>query len=100
MSLRFLSAPDAESGIEIAVREKPDLIVMDINLPRMDGYGALAALNKNPATAEIPVMALSANAMDQDVMRGIAAGFVKYETKPYDLEDMTRKIRQLLSEEK
>ena len=98
MSVRFLSAPDAESGLVLAAREKPDLIVMDINLPGMDGFEALARLHQNPATAAIPVMALSANAMDQDVMRGIAAGFVQYETKPYDLDQMTRKLRTLLNE--
>ncbi len=97
MSGRFISAPDAESGILLAAREQPDLIVMDIDLPRMNGYEALVCLRADPATAAIPVMALSANAMDGEVMRGIKAGFVRYETKPYEVEDMIRKIRQLLS---
>jgi len=98
MSLRFISATDAESGIEIAAREQPDLIVMDIDLPRMNGYEALVCLRENPATATIPVMALSANAMDGDAMRGIEAGFVLYETKPYEVEDMIAKLRHLLSD--
>lgn len=96
MSVRFLSAPDAESGIALAARGMPDLIIMDINLPGMSGYEALFCLRQNPATAAIPVMALSANAMDRDVMRGLEAGFVRYETKPYLVEDMMRKLRQLL----
>jgi CheY-like chemotaxis protein len=96
MSLRFISASDAETGILLAVREQPDLIVMDIDLPQMNGYEALGCLRRDPATAAIPVMALSANAMDRDVMRGIEAGFVRYETKPYEIEGMIRTIRQLL----
>jgi signal transduction histidine kinase/ActR/RegA family two-component response regulator len=96
MSVRFISAQDAEKGIQLARQEHPDLIIMDINLPGMDGYQALELLQQDRATAGIPVMALSANAMDRDVMRGIEAGFVRYETKPYEVEDMILKINRLM----
>jgi CheY-like chemotaxis protein len=96
MSVRFISAQDAEKGIQLARQEHPDLIIMDINLPGMDGYEALELLRQDPVTAGIPVMALSANAMDRDVMRGIEAGFVRYETKPYEVEDMILKINRLM----
>jgi signal transduction histidine kinase/CheY-like chemotaxis protein len=97
MSVRFIAAEDAERGIRLAAQELPDLIVMDINLPGMDGYEALARLRQDPATQHIPIMALSANAMDRDVMRGLEAGFIRYETKPYEVEDMIHKIGRLLA---
>ena len=96
LSVRFLTAPNAELGIALAASEKPDLIVMDINLPQMNGYEALARLTHNRETAAIPVMALTANAMHKDVERGLAAGFVRYMTKPIQVQDMERAIRQIL----
>jgi signal transduction histidine kinase/ActR/RegA family two-component response regulator len=99
LSLRFLTAPNAELGIALAASEKPDLIVMDINLPQMNGYEALARLTRNRETASIPVMALTANAMRKDVERGLAAGFVRYMTKPIEVQDMERTIRQILDEQ-
>ncbi len=96
MSIRFVTSHDAELGIVLAVSQKPDLIVMDINLPQMDGYQALRRLKTNPATALIPVIALSANAMKHDVERGLAAGFLRYHTKPIDVEEMERSIREIL----
>jgi CheY-like chemotaxis protein len=70
---------------------------MDINLPQMDGYEALKCLKHNPVTASIPVIALSANAMQKDVERGLAAGFVRYHTKPIDVEEMVTSIGQMLA---
>jgi len=96
MSLRFLTAHNAELGIDLARTRRPDLIIMDINLPQMSGYEALAQLKQHAATADIPVMALSANAMEKDVARGIAAGFVRYHTKPIDVDEMVRSIRTVL----
>jgi CheY-like chemotaxis protein len=96
MGLNFLTAHNAELGIDLARSRRPDLVVMDINLPQMSGYDALAQLRQHPGTAGIPVMALSANAMEKDVARGLAAGFVRYETKPVDIEHMVGAIRQVL----
>jgi signal transduction histidine kinase/CheY-like chemotaxis protein len=93
---RFLTAHNAELGIALAVAERPDLILMDINLPQMDGYEALALLKRNPATSAIPVMALTAHAMQKDVARGLAAGFVRYHTKPFQVDSMVDTIRELL----
>lgn len=78
-------AHEAALGIEFARAELPDLILMDISLPGMDGYAALSALLADPATRHIPVVALSANAMPADVECGMAAGFADYLTKPLDL---------------
>ncbi len=77
-------AHEAALGIELARAEQPALILMDINLPGMDGYAALTALKADAATRRIPVLALSANALPADVERGLAAGFADYLTKPLD----------------
>lgn len=77
-------AHEAALGIELARAEQPALILMDINLPGMDGYAALTALKADAATRHIPVVALSANALPADVERGLAAGFADYLTKPLD----------------
>jgi signal transduction histidine kinase len=94
--VRFVSAHNAELGIALALAERPDLVIMDINLPGMDGYQALARLRANPATAAIPVMALSANAMPSDIERGLAAGFHSYHTKPLHVSSFTRAMRAAL----
>lgn len=84
-NIRMFSAPQAEIGIELARAHKPDVILMDINLPGMDGYEALAWLRSNEDTRHIPVVALSANAMPQDIEQGLAAGFSHYLTKPINI---------------
>jgi signal transduction histidine kinase/AmiR/NasT family two-component response regulator len=83
--LRLLSAPDASLGIELARAHQPEIILMDLNLPGMSGTQALRVLREDPATAAIPVIALTANAMPRDVERGLAAGFFRYLTKPIDI---------------
>jgi len=93
---RFLTTHNAELGIALGAAEHPDLIVMDINLPQMNGYEALAQLRQNPATAAIPVMALTANAMPRDIERGLAAGFVRYQTKPFQVDVLVGALRELL----
>ena len=80
--IRLLSAMDGDRGIEIARAERPDLILMDINLPGISGVAALRILADDPATAHIPVIALSANAIPRDIERGLQAGFFRYLTKP------------------
>jgi CheY-like chemotaxis protein len=100
LSIRFVTAHNAEMGITLAVSQQPDLVVMDINLPQMNGYEALRCLRENPVTAAIPVIALSANAMPRDVARGLEAGFLRYHTQPIDIETMMTSIRQILGEPK
>jgi len=80
--LRMLSAADAALGIEFARTCQPDLILMDINLPGISGIEALRILRADPATAQIPVLALSANAGARDIEKGLEAGFFNYLTKP------------------
>jgi PAS domain S-box-containing protein len=80
--LRLLTAVDGNQGVELARTCLPDVILMDVNLPGISGLEALMILRKDPATAHIPVMALSANAMARDVESGVEAGFFRYLTKP------------------
>ena len=86
--LELRSAPDAEQGIVLARALHPALIVLDINLPGMDGYAALGILKNDPELSSIPVVALTANALDGDVERGRQAGFDAYLTKPIGMDAM------------
>jgi CheY-like chemotaxis protein len=85
--IRLLSARDGNRGIEIARVSRPDVILMDINLPGISGITALKILGLDPATAHIPVVALSANAMPRDIERGLEAGFFRYLTKPIKVNE-------------
>ena len=84
--IRLLSAADGNRGIEIARASRPDVILMDINLPGISGIQALKILRADPATAHIPVVALSANAIPRDIEKGLAAGFFRYLTKPIKVD--------------
>ena len=95
--LSLVSAHDAELGIELAKVITPDLIILDINLPGMDGFVALKKLRNTPATKNIPVIALSANAMPKDIERGLNAGFQKYLTKPIVVTDAIDAIRSTMT---
>jgi PAS domain S-box-containing protein len=85
--IRLLSATDGYSGVVIAGNLQPDVILMDINLPGISGINALSMLSNDPATAHIPVVALSANAMPRDIEKGLEAGFFRYLTKPIKVNE-------------
>lgn len=93
-NLHLITAHTAEIGLALAQQERPDFIIMDINLPGIDGFAALKILQGNPLTASIPVMALTANAMPSAIERGLAAGFFSYHTKPIQIEALSRSISQ------
>jgi PAS domain S-box-containing protein len=94
--IRLLTAVNGSSGIEIARASQPDAILMDINLPGINGFEALAILRSDPATAHIPVIAISANAMPPDVERGLKAGFLRYITKPIKVIDFLEAMKLAL----
>ncbi len=83
--VQLLVAQTPEEGIELALSEQPELILLDIHLPGMSGYDVLEILRASPALARIPVVAVTANAMEQDRQRGLQAGFRCYLTKPLDV---------------
>jgi PAS domain S-box-containing protein len=85
--ISLLSASDGSRGVEIARDSRPDVILMDINLPGISGIQALKMLADDPLTAHIPVIALSANAIPRDIEKGLAAGFFRYLTKPIKVSE-------------
>ncbi|MEY4582424.1 MAG: hypothetical protein RL701_7127 [Pseudomonadota bacterium] len=95
--VELLTAATGELGIELARAHEPDVIVMDINLPGMTGLDALRELRKSPATAHMPVIAVSAAASERDRHRGLQAGFFAYLTKPLNVDEFVTVVRGVLS---
>jgi signal transduction histidine kinase/ActR/RegA family two-component response regulator len=95
--LRLLSAPDGHFGLSLARGQRPEIILMDLNLPGMTGFEVLAELRRDPATSHIPVIALSANAMPREIERGLSAGFTRYLTKPIDIDKFNEAIDSVLT---
>ena len=93
---RLAIAPDGGRGLQMAQAEPPDIVLLDMQLPDMDGFEVLRRLRQQPATAALPVVALSANVMPEQVSRGLAAGLADYWTKPLDLAEFVRNLTRLL----
>jgi CheY-like chemotaxis protein len=91
-----LMATDGETGLKLAQRERPQAVVCDIQMPRMDGFGVLRALKSDPATKAIPVVAVTAFAMVGDKERIMAAGFDGYIGKPIDLKEFLDTVRSMV----
>ena len=89
-------ANDGGAGVAQALSEAPDLILMDMSLPVLDGWEATRRVKENPATRMIPIIALTAHAMADDREKAIAAGCDDYDTKPIDLPRLLEKIESLL----
>jgi CheY-like chemotaxis protein len=90
-------ARDGEEGVEKAEKEEPDLILMDLSLPKLDGWGATKALKKNKKTQHIPIIALSAHAMQEHKESALQAGCNDYDTKPVDFARLLSKIEEQLA---
>jgi CheY-like chemotaxis protein/anti-sigma regulatory factor (Ser/Thr protein kinase) len=95
--LRLLSTALPETGLELARSERPDAILLDIQLPGIDGYEVLRRLRAHDATRDIPVLAISAHALRADIERGRAAGFDDYLTKPIDQRLLVDALRRALA---
>ncbi|MDZ7895173.1 MAG: response regulator [Sphingobium sp.] len=89
-----VSAVDGPQGIELAASAMPDIVLMDVALGEMDGWEATTAIHANPATAHIPVIALTAHALESDRQKSIEVGCVDFETKPIALPQLLEKIEQ------
>jgi CheY-like chemotaxis protein len=92
----ILTAADGAAGIEVAARHRPDLILMDLSLPEVDGWEATRRLKASPETAGIPVIALTAHAMQGDEERARACGCDDYLTKPIDEDQLFATLARLL----
>jgi PAS domain S-box-containing protein len=99
-NIRLIFSRDSRTGIELALAHHPDLILMDINLPGMDGFTALKALRAYREIRSIPVVAVSANAMKEDIDRGLEAGFDSYITKPINIARFMEVVDRLLGQKK
>ncbi len=99
-SINLLSAPQAKLGIELAKTHQPDLILMDINLPELDGIEALKILRSIEKTKHIPVIAISADAMESDIKKAMSAGFEAYITKPIEIANFLEIINGFVNSKK
>ena len=88
--------PSAEDALKDLPNVKPDVVLMDINLPGISGIKALSILHDDPATTHIPVIALSANAMPRDIEKGLRAGFFQYLTKPIKVTEFMETLEEVL----
>ena len=95
LGIVMLGAYSAELGLQIARARRPDIILLDINLPGMNGFEALGILKNDEATRDIPVIAITANAMERDIKKGLEAGFVDYLTKPVDIIQLVLVLSRL-----
>ncbi|GAB3321555.1 response regulator [Haliea atlantica] len=90
-----IAATDGVQALELMASESPALVLMDMNLPVLDGWSACERARQDPALRDIPIIALTAHAMDSDRRRAVAVGCDDYATKPIDFPDLLDKIRRL-----
>ena len=95
----LMSATDGAAGIAMAAAERPDLILMYLNLPQIDGWEATRRLKADPATRDIPIIALSAHAMAGDREKALATGCDDFDTKPIEFDRLLVKIDALLAKQ-
>lgn len=89
-------APEPQLGLELAIEHNPGLILLDINLPGIDGFEVLKQLKQHKTTCDIPVIAVTANAMVEDIEKGMAAGFDDYIVKPINIKKLLQAVNTYL----
>ena len=94
----LLKAASGEEALEIAVRDKPDLVIMDMHLPKMNGFEVTRKLRENPAFSHTPIIAITANVMKEDRERVIESGGDAYTTKPINTRELPEVIAEMLSQ--
>jgi CheY-like chemotaxis protein len=97
-SYEIALALDGKQGVDMALSESPDLILLDMSLPVLNGWDAARILKADPATQKIPIIALTAHAMGGDREKALEAGCDEYETKPVEFKRLLEKIKQFLNE--
>jgi CheY-like chemotaxis protein len=91
-----LTAEDGENGCAMALSERPDIILMDLEMPRVDGWEATRRLKDDPRTRDIPIIALSAHALAGEREKALAAGCDEFDTKPIEFERLVATLRRVL----
>jgi DNA-binding response OmpR family regulator len=104
-TLRFsgyevVAASNGEEAVTLAVQEVPDLILLDVRMPRMTGYEACAKIKENEKTKDIPVMFLSAKGQENEIQNGLSAGAIEYLLKPFAPDQLTARIQEILARNK
>ena len=99
-NFEVLTAKDGEKGCEMAAAEKPDIILMDLEMPVVDGWQAARRLKDNPQTRDIPIMALSAHALAGEREKAIATGCNEFDTKPIEFDRLVATVRRILADRK
>ena len=95
-----LAAEDGEKGCAMALSERPDLILMDLEMPRVDGWEATRRLKADPQTRDIPIIALSAHALAGEREKALASGCDEFDTKPIEFERLVATLRRVLAARK
>ena len=98
LDFEVLAAEDGEKGCEMAVTERPDVILMDLEMPVIDGWEATRRLKGNPKTHDIPIIALTAHALAGEREKAIAAGCDEFDTKPIEFDRLVATVRRLLAQ--
>jgi DNA-binding response OmpR family regulator len=91
-----LKAYDGEEGLNKAITERPDLMILDVRMPGMDGYEVCRRLKANDTTKDIPILMLSAYVQEADIKKGLSVGAVAYLKKPFNVQDLIRAVKQIL----
>ena len=94
-----ITAVNGREGIDKAINDKPNLILMDLSLPIINGWDATKKIKENSLTANIPIIALTAHAMSEDRKKAMEAGCDEYDTKPINFDDLLKKINRLIINE-
>ena len=95
-----VAGSNGEEAVTLALREIPDLILLDVRMPRMTGYEACAKIKEDPRTKDIPVIFLSAKGQDNEIQSGLEAGATEYLLKPFAPDQLTTRIQNLLAQRK
>lgn len=95
-TMEVIEAADGRAGVLLARSERPDLILLNVNLPKLDGWQVAEELQKDPETREIPIVFLTARSELREIARGLELGAVDYITKPFNPLDLAARIRRLL----
>jgi DNA-binding response OmpR family regulator len=94
---QVIAAADGQEAVELAIREQPDMILMDVRMPRLSGYEACKRIKAEPSLVDVPVVFLSAKGQDSEIRLGLEAGAQEYVVKPFAPAELVEKVKSLLA---